>query len=195
MSPLLYAGLLLAAGAALGAAQAGDRGAPAATVGKAGLAPAVAAGFDRLPANCGNANFEARIVDLLNRVRAVGANCGAAGLYGPASPLRWNHRLADVARSHTAEMAMTDHFQHAGLRDGRSVAQRIDASGDAWGEFGENIAAGGLSPEEIIARWHRSPRHCVNLMNPHFTDVGAACMPANQPSRYLTYWTMDLAGP
>ncbi|WP_418317036.1 CAP domain-containing protein [Piscinibacter sakaiensis] len=147
------------------------------------------------PANCGIDRFEARFLELINRMRAVGASCGAYGNFGPASPVRWNARLTSAAHGHVAEMASTHHFHHTSSRTGMTVAQRIAAAGYEWGEYAENISAGGSSPEEIVARWHRSPRHCANLMNPYFTDVGAACMPAEQPIRYRTFWTMDLAGP
>lgn len=177
-----------------GPAHAGKFG-PAAAMAETYHPPITIAAGQAMPASCGVKHFEARILALVNRIRAIGANCGAAGVFGPAIPLRWNWHLTAAARGHTEDMATMKFFHHTSARDGRGVANRIFATGQEWGEYGENISAGGWIPEEIVARWHNSPRHCANLMNPSFTDVGAACMPAAQPSRYQTYWTMDLAGP
>jgi len=51
---------------------------------------------------------------------------------------------------------------------------RAKAAGYRGRQIGENIAAGQSSPNKAMASWLASPGHCANLMNPMFTQVGAA---------------------
>lgn len=144
---------------------------------------------------CGIASFDRRLLDLVNRLRSRGAQCGDLGAFAPAAPLGWSSRLSSSAGGHVLDMAANNFFGHVGRTDGRSVEHRLAEVGQNWGEYAENLAAGLSSVEEVVARWVASPAHCANLMNPNFTEVGAACAPAAPASRFRTYWTLDLAGP
>ncbi len=117
------------------------------------------------------------------------------GNFGPARPLGWSSRLTLSADGHAIDMAQRNYFSHISPVDGRTVQHRLSAVGYDWSEFAENLAAGVMTIEGVMARWASSPAHCANLMNPYFTELGAACVPAVPPARFKTYWTMDLAGP
>lgn len=45
-----------------------------------------------------------------------------------------------------------------------------------------------------MASWLASPGHCANLMNPMFTEVGAAYATATNAD-YGVYWTMLFGAP
>ncbi len=144
---------------------------------------------------CGIPAFDQRILDYVNRLRSRGGSCGERGVFSPARPLGWSERLSLSADVHAIDMAAHNYFSHVGRADGRSVEHRLAAAGQAWGEYAENLAAGLTTVEEVITRWVNSPAHCANLLNPNFTELGAACAPAGSASRFKTYWALDLIGP
>ncbi len=91
-------------------------------------------------------------------------------------------------------MAAKNYFSHTSA-DGRTMGDRINATGYAWSGLGENIAAGYVGIDSVMNGWVASDGHCANLMNPGFTEVGLACVPGSPTSTYNTYWTMDLGKP
>jgi uncharacterized protein YkwD len=142
---------------------------------------------------CGLANFEADALRLVNAQRAAGATCGARGSFAPAAALTWNARLASAAYGHSRDMADNNYFSHDSL-DGRSMVDRINATGYTWSTIGENIAAGFTSVQGAVSGWMASEGHCANLMNPSFTEFGLACA-RNDASQYRLYWTQNLGRP
>ena len=85
------------------------------------------------------ADFESEVVDLVNVERA------AEGL----APLSYDARLAAAARGHSEDMGLQNYFSHTSL-DGRTVSDRITDAGYDWNTYGENIAAGQPTPEDVI---------------------------------------------
>jgi uncharacterized protein YkwD len=157
--------------------------------------PSAATPLSSSVVDCGFGDFRASVLARVNQVRAAGATCGSNGTFGPAGPLAWNDRLTAAAVGHSQDMATNNYFAHVG-RDGRTFTQRIDAAGYAWRTAGENLAAGQRSVNSVVDGWMASPGHCVNLMNPAFTEIGVACVPAASASfTYTTYWTMELGSP
>lgn len=142
---------------------------------------------------CGQTDFEAEALRLVNLRRAAGANCGARGSFAAAPALRWQAQLASAAHGHSVDMATRDYFSHTGF-DGRSAGERVTASGYAWSTTGENIAAGYPTTQAVVDGWMGSAGHCANLMNPNYTEMGLACA-QNGASRYGRYWTQTLARP
>lgn len=189
MLPTLALALTGAAGSAIG----NEADLLVAARSSVGVVSSSAGGSQR--SNCGISSFDTRVLDLVNRLRISGASCGSRGSFPATRPLGWNHRLSLSADRHALDMAMRNYFGHVSAGDGRSPAHRISAAGYDWGQFGENLAAGVMTVEDVVARWAGSPSHCANLMNPDFTELGAACVPAMRPGRFRTYWAMDLAGP
>lgn len=133
-----------------------------------------------------------RILELVNQARATPRYCGNSRL-DAARPVRWNDSLAEASRQHAEEMARYDYFSHNG-RDGSEPWERIERAGYRYRSMGENIAAGQRSPEDAVAGWIGSPSHCANLMNPVFTEMGAA-VAVNTRGALGRYWTQEFGVP
>ena len=133
-----------------------------------------------------------RILELVNQARATPRTCGNSRL-NAARPVRWNDSLAEASRLHAEDMARYGYFSHNG-RDGSEPWNRIERAGYRYRSMGENIAAGQRSPEDAVAGWISSPSHCANLMNPVFTEMGAA-LAVNSRSSFGRYWTQEFATP
>jgi uncharacterized protein YkwD len=159
--------------------------APAASGPGGGGAVASATGTCSLP------NFTAGVLARVNQFRAAGANCGSRGTYAPAPGLTWHPALSQAADSHSRDMVANNFFSHTGA-NGSSAGQRITAVGYDWSGYGENIAAGQASINEVVDGWMASDGHCANIMNAALADIGVACVPGSASTAYRTYWTMDL---
>jgi uncharacterized protein YkwD len=133
-----------------------------------------------------------RILDLVNEARARPRKCGDVA-FAAARPMRWNDILAAASRAHAEEMARYDYFSHKG-RDGSDPWDRLERAGYRYRAMGENVAAGQRSPEEAVADWIGSPVHCANLMNPEFTEMGAA-VAVNSRSELGQFWTQTFGLP
>jgi hypothetical protein len=125
------------------------------------------------------ADFESEVVDLVNVERA------AEGL----APLSYDARLAAAARGHSEDMGLQNYFSHTSL-DGRTVSDRITDAGYDWNTYGENIAAGQPTPEDVIDSWMASSGHRANILNPNFCDIGVGYAYV-AASTYRHYWTQD----
>jgi uncharacterized protein YkwD len=154
--------------------------------------PAPAAGAAAPAATCGLPDFAASALARINQIRAAGAMCGSSGTFGPAAPLAWSAPLTQASAGHSQDMAASNYFSHTSL-DGRTLRDRVDATGYSWSSLGENIAAGYATVNEVVDGWVASPGHCANLLNPNFNQFGLACVPRTATGGYRTYWTMDLA--
>ena len=129
----------------------------------------------------------------VNRARAQARTCGTQA-FAPAPPVTWNGRLALAALGHSSNMAEVRYFSH-NEKDGSDPADRATRAGYTWRLVGENIASGNRSPQEAVQAWLDSPGHCANIMNPGFTEMGAAYAinPANE--NRTPYWTQVFAKP
>ncbi len=126
--------------------------------------------------------FIQRVVDLTNQERA------RQGL----APLTLDAALCSSAQAHSEDMATHNFFDHTGS-DGSDVGQRIARAGyGALYAYGENIAAGQTSPEEVVDAWMNSESHRSNIVSPYYHDIGVADV-YNANSTYGHYWTQDLA--
>ena len=143
---------------------------------------------------CNLPDFRAGLLARINQVRASGANCGVDGVFGAAAPLVWNDKLTLAAEGHSQDMAAKNYFSHTSA-DGRTLADRVNATGYSWSSLGENIAAGYPGVNAVMDGWIASPGHCANLMNAGFAEVGVTCVPGAGGATYSTYWTMDLGRP
>jgi len=170
----------------------GDAAAPAAPTPSAtpgASAPAASAG-----STCNLPNFRAGVLARINQVRASGADCGVDGVFGAAAPVVWNDKLTLAAEGHSQDMAAKNYFSHTSA-DGRTLGDRVNATGYSWSSLGENIAAGYPTINAVMDGWIASPGHCANLMNAGFAEVGVVCVPGAAGDTYATYWTMDLGRP
>jgi uncharacterized protein YkwD len=129
----------------------------------------------------------------VNEARAAGKTCGDAQ-FGAVPALAWNSALGDAALSHSLDMASQHFFQHKG-KDGRLVGDRASEAGYRWRRVGENIAAGQESGKYAVAGWLSSPGHCANIMNPAFTEMGAAYAVDTSRDTPRVYWTQVFGAP
>ena len=133
------------------------------------------------------------VLAAVNIARASARACGDK-TFAAALPLGWDDVLAQAAMLHSSDMATQRYFSHTD-KDGQAVAYRATRAGYRWRIIGENIAAGQDSAEEVVAGWLDSPGHCVNIMNPKFTQMGAAFAISGDPASGRVYWTQVLGAP
>ncbi|MFI8089702.1 CAP domain-containing protein [Streptomyces sp. NPDC086080] len=116
----------------------------------------------------------ARVVELVNAER------GKVG----CSPVKLNATLTEAAQKHSADMAATGTMSHTGS-DGSDPGERITRAGYAWSTYGENVAYGYSTPEQVMTGWMTSPGHKANILNCAFKEIGVGLA---QPG---SYWTQD----
>jgi uncharacterized protein YkwD len=133
------------------------------------------------------------ILDGVNAARAEGRTCGKQA-YPPAPPLSWNSMLGSTALVHSRDMAAQRYFSHI-AKDGSLVGARSQRAGYAWQRIGENIAFGQNSPQAVLDGWLSSPGHCANIMNPDFTEMGAAYGMTAEQRPNVVYWAQVLGKP
>lgn len=132
------------------------------------------------------------VLDRVNAARGQARTCGNQR-FEPAASLGWSEQLAEASRAHSRDMANQNYFSHD-ARDGSTAADRAQRQGYRWQRVGENIAAGQGSPDKAVAGWLASPGHCANIMNPDFTEMGAAYA-SNPDSDMGVYWTQVFGTP
>ncbi|OLZ67545.1 hypothetical protein AV521_24650 [Streptomyces sp. IMTB 2501] len=116
----------------------------------------------------------ARILQLVNAERAkVGCQ-----------ELTLNSALANAAQAHSADMAAHQNMSHTGS-DGSSPGDRITRAGFDWSAYGENVAYGYATADQVMAGWMSSPGHRANILNCSFKQIGVGLA---QPG---SYWTQD----
>lgn len=132
-------------------------------------------------------NLEMQMWAMVNRNRLDPANSQETN-GGHAPRLRWNERLAEVARAHSRDMVEQGFFDHVDP-EGSTPAARITAGGIPWRALGENIAINGSVPGAEAA-FMDEPRfeknHRANILNTKYTDVGIGIVQAPNGSLYIT---------
>jgi uncharacterized protein YkwD len=120
--------------------------------------------------------FEQRVLELINVERAK---------YG-LSPVRYNGALDNASEKHAEHMAIVGKMAHDGIGDG-DPGERIRAEGfrKAWGE---NVATGQTSPEQVVREWMASPGHRRNILDPNYQQMGVAYVTA---SNGRSYWAQS----
>lgn len=106
--------------------------------------------------------FEQRVLELVNVERA------RHGL----APLRYQRQLDQASEGHNRQQVATRTMAHDGIGDG-DPGSRIRATGfnRSWGE---NVATGQTSPEQVVAEWMASPGHRRNILDPSFSYLGVS---------------------
>jgi uncharacterized protein YkwD len=85
------------------------------------------------------------------------------------------------------------YFAHDGL-DGSDPGDRMTAAGYVGRTWGENIAKGQQTPEQVVQGWMDSDGHCSNIMNGGFNLIGVgyfAGMGSNPRFNSELYWTQN----
>lgn len=133
-----------------------------------------------------------QVLALVNAARGQARQCGEQ-LFSAAAPLAWNPTLGSTAEGHSRAMANGNFFSHVGS-DGHTPGDRAELAGYAGRQVGENIAAALDAPRKVVDGWLASPGHCANLMNPAFTELGAAYA-VDPKSDAGIYWTAVFGAP
>jgi uncharacterized protein YkwD len=130
--------------------------------------------------------LEEDVLVIVNQRRAMGADCGSKGMFGPTGPLTMEPALRCAARKHSADMEARDFFDHTNP-DGESPWDRMAMAGyGGFSNAGENIAAGSPDAAGTMMQWMNSDGHCGNIMNPDFEEIGVGYYPGGQ---YGHLWT------
>ncbi|MEU6005467.1 CAP domain-containing protein [Streptomyces sp. NPDC047453] len=116
----------------------------------------------------------ARVVELVNAERSK-AGCSA---------LTVNAKLTKAAQAHSEDMAAHRNMSHTGS-DGSNPGDRITRAGYSWQSYGENVAYGYATPEQVMAGWMSSSGHKANILNCSFKEIGVGLA---QPGNY---WTQE----
>ncbi|MET9346419.1 CAP domain-containing protein [Streptomyces termitum] len=114
-----------------------------------------------------------QVIALVNAERAK-AGCG---------PLTANATLTRAAQGHSDDMAARDFFDHTNP-DGDGPGERVTAAGYPWTTYGENIAMGQTTPEQVMEGWMNSQGHRENILNCSFKEIGVGVQKDGGP-----YWT------
>jgi uncharacterized protein YkwD len=127
-------------------------------------------------------SFASQVVSLVNQHRQ------ALGL----STLGVSPTLTASAQWKSAHMAYYQYMQHDDPAPpvARTVTDRIAACGYpttnvAWGE---NIAYGYQTPQDVMTAWLNSAGHKANIENPSFRAIGVGAVHSSNGS---WYWTQD----
>lgn len=142
-------------------------------------------GVEDWPAD--HVQFEEEVLVLVNQERASGADCGSRGTFPAAGPLVMNGALTCAARAHSLDMFENNYFDHTNL-SGQSPGDRVDLTEYQWSTWGENIAFGQSTPEQVVQAWMNSDGHCANIMNDSFTEIGIGLADGN-------HWTQVFGAP
>lgn len=124
-----------------------------------------------------NDGFEARVIELLNAYRV------ANGL----NPLEPQPFLAQQADVRGYEIVYS--FDHT-RPNGTSCFTLL--SGGNYMGAGENIAAGYMTPEQVMEGWKNSPGHNANMLDPDFKYIGVSAF-ISDGTTYTTYWVQMFA--
>ena len=109
-------------------------------------------------------SVEQRIFQAINQVRQE----------NKLPPLKWNTKIAGVARSHSTRMATKRFFSHEDPKFG-GPDNRLSTAGIAWRRCGENIFEeyGERDPVQSAVRgWMQSSGHRRNILTREFTHTG-----------------------
>lgn len=138
-----------------------------------------------------NADFEQRVVELVNLERA---KVGAA-------PLKRNSDLDFASRYHARDMVddQYDSLTHDTMDrvDGSLIkvcdfSTRIRLYYTDYYAAGENLAAGFDTPEDVVKGWMGSEGHRNNMLDPRYREIGVGFYKGD--ALFREYWVMDLVG-
>jgi len=132
------------------------------------------------------------VLQRVNEARATARRCGNQR-FGAARPVTLSDKLNAAAAVQAKDLAAHGPLSHTGS-DGSSPADRVGRFGYAWKTVGENVAGGQETPEEVVAGWLTSPEHCMNIMNPDFTEMGIAYV-VNPKQKMGIYWAQVFGRP
>ena len=134
-----------------------------------------------------DAAYEARVVELVNQERANN---------GGLPPLKRVDALTLPARYHAADMGGDNYFKHDTYDRSTDALRYVCGAFDRmgrwytdWSAVAENIGAGYVSPETVVASWMSGSGHRQNILDANFTEIGVGYYRGGE---YGVYWVVDL---
>jgi uncharacterized protein YkwD len=132
------------------------------------------------------------LLDLINEARARERRCGRSR-FQSVPPLTPSPALNKAANAHALDISQRGELSHEGF-DGSQPADRATRAGYRWRAIAENVAAGQTTAEAVLETWLQSPGHCANLMDPRYSQSGAA-VALNENDAKVVYWVQVYARP
>lgn len=130
-------------------------------------------------------SVEQQVLDLLNADRkAAGMGCLVAQSQLQAAALRHSTDLSENFGPNT-----NPQISHTGT-DGSTAGGRITDAGYKWSTYGENVAVGQSTAQQVYDAWYNSAGHYANMFNENFDEIGISLV---QGGDWGFNWTMDLA--
>jgi uncharacterized protein YkwD len=108
-------------------------------------------------------------------------------------PLTLNRRLNIAAQNHVDDMESVGRYLGHDSSDGRTMRDRIDASGYRWRSIRENAASQQISAKEVVQSWMDSPGHRANLLAKDVSEIGIGF--GVDDASGDTYWIQKFADP
>jgi uncharacterized protein YkwD len=106
--------------------------------------------------------------------------------------LRLDHTLTQISEFYACRLVDGGFFAHEDPFDGSTVDVRAANFGYAFLKIGENLASGQRSVAEAVAAWMASPAHRANILDPAYTEIGAAVKVGGDAG---TYWVLEFGRP
>ncbi|HAQ39505.1 MAG TPA: hypothetical protein DCM73_00775 [Clostridiales bacterium] len=125
--------------------------------------------------NTSVSSYEQKVVELVNVERQK------AGL----PVLTLDAEISNVARLKSKDMADKNYFAHQSPTYG-SAGNMLNQFGIRWSAWGENIAAGQKTPEDVVTAWMNSEGHRANILSAKFSKIAVGYV-TNSNGR--SYWT------
>jgi uncharacterized protein YkwD len=94
-------------------------------------------------------------------------------------------QLGVAATKHSQAMANQNSMYHSS-----NLATFLMQFGYRGATFGENIAAGYGTAQQVFTAWRNSPTHNQNMLNGAFTEIGVA-RAYNPAASYGWFWTTE----
>ena len=85
--------------------------------------------------------------------------------------LKWDNRVATIARDHSRDMVSRHFFNHTNP-DGKGPFERLKKLNRPFSAAAENIALGPRTGKGVYDTWLRSPGHRENMLDCRFTRHG-----------------------
>lgn len=118
--------------------------------------------------------YAKQVLSLVNQERAK------AGL----PELKLSKSLNAAAAVRARELATE--FSHI-RPDGRDCFTALTDAGIVYSHVGENIAAGQVTPQEVVTSWLNSDGHRANIMSEDYTQMGLGYYHSSKGDQY--YWS------
>lgn len=122
-----------------------------------------------------NVSYEERVAQLVNVEREKN------GL----QPLAFDSSISNVARAKSKDMADNNYFAHQSPTYG-SAGDMLKNFGINWSAWGENIASGQDTPEEVVNAWMNSEGHRANILSSNFGKIGVGYVTNGSGKPYWT---------